>query len=183
MESTTLPHTSEVSKLVGCSTSWMPLLHQTDCPKPPLRVLFLSTQNSARSQMAEALLHHLSHETIEAYSAGSSPARRIHPLALHTMEAASIDMHEQYPKHFDRYRGQHFDAIVTISDRVHSGAYRLPPDSLTFPDRPEYIHWSFPNPVKATGSDEEQYAVFKQVGLQLTTRLRLFMTVLNRKHQ
>ncbi|MGI0133396.1 MAG: ArsR family transcriptional regulator, partial [Candidatus Micrarchaeaceae archaeon] len=53
---------------------------------PPLRVLFLCTENSARSQMAEALLGHLSQGSISAYSAGSQPAERVHPLAVRVME-------------------------------------------------------------------------------------------------
>jgi protein-tyrosine-phosphatase len=148
---------------------------QPESGKPPLRVLFLCTQNSARSQMAEVLLRHLSHGAIEAYSAGSAPAPHVHPLARQAMEAIGINMHEQYPKHFDRYRQQHFDAIVTVCDRMREVC-------PSFPNDPEHIHWSFPDPAEGTGSDEEQYAVFEQMGLQLTTRLRLLMTVLNRKH-
>jgi protein-tyrosine-phosphatase len=162
------------------------MLHpaMTNCPseeareldhlKPPLRVLFLCTHNSARSQMAEVLLRDLSHGTILAYSAGNSPAPRIHPLALRAMEAVGINMHEQYPKHFDRYRGQHFDAIVTVCDRVREVC-------STFPDNPEPIHWSFPDPTEEIGSEAEQYAIFKQIGLQLTSRLRLLITVLKRE--
>jgi protein-tyrosine-phosphatase len=126
--------------------------------------------------MAEALLYHLSDGAIEVYSAGSSPAARIHPLARRAMEAVSIDMHEQYPKHVDRYRGKHFDAIVTLCDLTRE----ICP---TFPGDPVRIHWSFPDPAEATGPDEEQFAAFQQVGLQLTTRLRLLMTVLHRKRQ
>jgi protein-tyrosine-phosphatase len=142
---------------------------------PKLRVLFLCTHNSARSQMAEVLLRHLSHGAIEAYSSGSDPAPRVHPLAVAAMEAIGINMHEQYPKHFDRYRGQHFDAIVTVCDRVREVC-------LTFPDDPERIHWSFPDPARVVGEPEEQYAVFERMGLQLASRLRLLMTVLNREH-
>jgi protein-tyrosine-phosphatase len=142
--------------------------------KPPLRVLFLCTHNSARSQMAEVLLRHLSHGEIEAYSAGSAPAPRVHPLALRAMEAIGINMHEQYPKRFDRYLQQHFDAIVTVCDRVREAC-------PTFPGDPEHIHWSFPDPAEVNGSEEEQYAAFEQIGLQLTARLRLLMTILNRE--
>jgi protein-tyrosine-phosphatase len=141
---------------------------------PPLRVLFLCTQNNARSQMAEALLRHLSNDTIEVFSAGSAPATCIHPLALRAMDAVGIDMYEQYPKHLDRYRGQHFDTVVTLCDWVQEVC-------PIFPDNPEHIHWSFPDPSQVAGSDEEQYAVFERIGLQLTTRLRLLMTLLNRK--
>jgi protein-tyrosine-phosphatase len=147
---------------------------QRDSLKPLLRVLFLCTHNTARSQMAEVLLRHLSHGMIEAYSAGSAPAPRVHPLAQRAMEAIGINMHEQYPKHFDRYLQQHFDAIVTVCDRVREAC-------PTFPDDPERIHWSFPDPAEVTGSEEERYAAFEQIGLQLATRLRLLMIVLHRE--
>ena len=166
MESMTLPHSLEVLGLAERPADQTSLLYQ------PNR---FCTQNNARSQMAEALLRHLSHGTIEVYSAGSSPAARIHPLVLRTMEAVGIEMYEQYPKHLNRYQGQHFDTIVTISDWEHE-------TGPTFPNASEQINWSFPDPTRVTGSDEKQYAAFKQIGLQLTTRLRLLMTVLNRKH-
>src|SRR5437667_454862 len=70
---------------------------EPDRLKPTRRVLFLCVQNSARSQMAEVLLRHLRHVTIEASSAGRSPAPLIHPLALPAMDAIGIYMHEQYP--------------------------------------------------------------------------------------
>jgi DNA-binding MarR family transcriptional regulator len=85
----------------------------------PLRVLFLCTEKSARSQMAEALLRHLSHGTVEAESAGSQPAEELHPLARHCMERLGIDMSRAVPKHFEVYRGQRFDVIVTVCDRAH----------------------------------------------------------------
>jgi ArsR family transcriptional regulator, arsenate/arsenite/antimonite-responsive transcriptional repressor / arsenate reductase (thioredoxin) len=151
-------------------------LQQQSRDKPPLRVLFLCTHNSARSQMAEALLRHLSHDTIEAYSAGSSPVARIHPFALRAMEAIDINMHEQYPKHFEHYRGQHFDAIITVCDLIREAC-------PAFPGDPERIHWSFLDPAEAMGSDEEQYAVFQHMGLQLSTRLRLLIILLRREHR
>jgi ArsR family transcriptional regulator, arsenate/arsenite/antimonite-responsive transcriptional repressor / arsenate reductase (thioredoxin) len=92
----------------------------------PLRVLFLCTENSARSQMAEALLRHLSHGTVEAFSAGSRPAEEMHPLARRCMERLGIDMSRAVPKHFDVYRGQCFDAIITVCDRVLEMCPHLP---------------------------------------------------------
>jgi protein-tyrosine-phosphatase len=174
MESTMLPYLPVIIGLARRPTSRTSELSQSDHIMPPPRVLFLCKQNNARSQMAEALLRHLSDDTIEVHSAGSAPATHIHPLALRAMDAVGIDMYEQYPKHLDRYRGQHFDTVVTLCDWVQEVC-------PVFPNNPEHIHWSFPDPTMATGSDEEQYAVFEQTGLQLTTRLRLLMTLLNRK--
>ena len=143
---------------------------------PPLRVLFLCTENSARSQMAEALLRHLSHGTIEAKSAGSQPAEQIHPLARRVMEHLGIDMSRAHPKHFDEFRGQHFDAIVTVCDRVREVC-------PIFPDDPERIHWSFPDPALADGPEETRSRAFEQTSLQLATRLRLLITLLEKEHE
>jgi len=152
------------------------LEHQEGTRTPiPLRVLFLCTHNSARSQIAEALLRQLSNGTIEAFSAGSDPAERVHPWAVHLMERMGIDMSQARPKHFDTFRGQHFDAIVTVCDRVREVC-------PVFPDDPERIHWSFPDPTRVEGPPEVQYRAFEQTSLQLATRIRFLMTVLRRKH-
>jgi ArsR family transcriptional regulator, arsenate/arsenite/antimonite-responsive transcriptional repressor / arsenate reductase (thioredoxin) len=143
-------------------------------PQTPLRVLFLCTANSARSQMAEAHLRQLSHGTIEAFSAGSHPAERVHPLAVQVMERTGNDMRLARPKHFDEFRGQHFDAIVTVCDRVREVC-------PVFPNDPERIHWSFPDPAQVEGSEEAQYHAFEQTSLQLATRIRLLIILLERK--
>ncbi len=141
----------------------------------PLRVLFLCTENSARSQMAEALLRHLSHGTVQAFSAGSRPAEELHPLARRCMERLGIDMSRAVPKHFEVFQGQHFDAIITVCDRV----LEMCP---TFPDDPQRIHWSFLDPATVQGSEAEQLRAFEQTSLQLTTRIRFLLTLLERKH-
>ena len=142
----------------------------------PLRILFLCTENSARSQMAEALLRHLSHGTVEAFSAGSIPAEQIHPLARRCMEKSGIDISQQYPKHFEMFRGQHFDAIVTVCDRVMESC-------PTFPDDPELIHWSFLDPATVQGTDEERLHAFEQTSVQLSMRIRFLLTLLVRKRR
>ena len=142
---------------------------------PRLRVLFLCTENSARSQMAEALLRHLSQGTVEAFSAGSQPAEGLHPLARRCMERLGIDMSRAVPKHFEVFRGQRFDVIITVCDRVLETC-------PTFPDDPERIHWSFLDPATVQGSEAEQLRAFEQISLQLTTRIRFLLTLLQRKN-
>jgi protein-tyrosine-phosphatase len=151
-------------------------IHQGETPSAPLRVLFLCTHNSARSQMAEALLRQLSQCRIEAFSAGSRPAEQVHPLAVRAMEHLGIEMEQAHPKHFDRFRDQHFDAIVTVCDRVREAC-------PVFPDDPEHIHWSFPDPAEVEGSEDDQYHAFVQTAVQLVTRIRFLITLLEREHQ
>ncbi|GER89512.1 ArsR family transcriptional regulator [Dictyobacter vulcani] len=141
---------------------------------PALRVLFLCTENSARSQMAEALLRHLSHGEIEAYSAGSQPAVKVHPLARRVMEQMGIDMRQAVPKHFQVFEGQDFDAMVTVCDRVVESC-------PTFPDDPERVHWSFRDPASVQGTEAEQLQAFEQTAQQLITRIRSLLPQLAHK--
>jgi protein-tyrosine-phosphatase len=138
------------------------------------RVLFLCTENSARSQMAEALLHHLSNGQIEAYSAGSHPTH-VHPLALEVLEERGISTKGLRSKSLNEFSGQSFDVIVTVCDRVRESC-------PTFPGDPECIHWSFADPAEVEGSLEERHHAFEQISLQLTTRLRFLLILLERTH-
>ena len=142
-------------------------------PDAPLRVLFLCTENSARSQIAEALMRHLSKGRVQAFSAGSHPAR-IHPYALQIVARLGADTSQLRPKHFDEFQGQTFDRIITLCDRV----LEVCP---SFPGDPERIHWSFPNPAAIEGTEDEQFHAFEQIGLQLTTRIRLLLILLERE--
>jgi ArsR family transcriptional regulator, arsenate/arsenite/antimonite-responsive transcriptional repressor / arsenate reductase (thioredoxin) len=139
----------------------------------PIRILFLCTENSARSQIAEALMCSLSKGKVEAFSAGSHPST-IHPYALKVLAQHGIETSHLRSKHFDEFRGQTFDRIITLCDRVREVC-------PTFPGDPERIHWSFPNPAAVEGTEEERYRAFKQVAQQLTTRLRLLLILLERE--
>src|SRR6266516_2905466 len=142
-------------------------------PRKPIRVLFLCTENSARSQMAEALLRHLSKGQVEAFSAGSHPSK-LHPFAVQVMAAMGIDISQQRSKHFDEFLGQPFDRIVTVCDRVRESCPNFPGD-------PERIHWSFPDPAVVDGPDEARYHAFEQTALQLTNRIRFLLALLDRE--
>jgi ArsR family transcriptional regulator, arsenate/arsenite/antimonite-responsive transcriptional repressor / arsenate reductase (thioredoxin) len=140
-----------------------------------LRILFLCTENSARSQMAEALLRHLSHGRIDAYSAGSHPTQ-VHPLARQVLAERGISTEGLRSKSIDEFAGQSFDVIVTVCDRVRESC-------PTFPGDPECIHWSFADPAAVEGSLEERHRAFEQTSLQLTTRLRFLLILLERAHR
>ncbi|HVB76055.1 MAG TPA: ArsR family transcriptional regulator [Ktedonobacteraceae bacterium] len=139
----------------------------------PARVLFLCTANSARSQMAEALLRDLSHGQVEAFSAGSHPTT-IHPYAIQVMASVGIDISQQRSKHFDEFSGQSFDRVITVCDRVRESC-------PTFPGDPERIHWSFPDPAIVEGSEEQIYHAFEQTMLQLTNRIRFLLILMERE--
>jgi ArsR family transcriptional regulator, arsenate/arsenite/antimonite-responsive transcriptional repressor / arsenate reductase (thioredoxin) len=141
-----------------------PAPHAT--PLAPARVLFLCTGNSARSQMAEALIKAMSGGAIAAYSAGSHP-RPLHAHAVRVMrEEHGLDLSGYAPKHLDVFSGQRFDRVISLCDRVRE----LCPE---FPGRPETIHWSMANP--AAGGSEDDYPPFQQTAAELSTRISFLL--------
>ena len=89
------------------------------------RVLFLCTGNSARSQMAEGWLQHLTDGRVQAFSAGSQPTR-VHPNAVRVMRAHGVDLAGRRAKHFDEFLDQRFDCVVTVCDRVREVCPEFP---------------------------------------------------------
>jgi arsenate reductase len=128
------------------------------------RVLILCTGNSCRSQMAEAWVNHLLGDRWEAHSAGTSPAERVHPLAVRVMAEVGIDVSGRVPQHVDRVVHEPWDLIITVCD---SAKETCP----NFPGRVEKTHVSFFDPALATGTEEERLAAFRRVRDDIRTRL------------
>ena len=127
------------------------------------RVLFLCTHNSARSQMAEGLLRHLAGDRFDAYSAGTE-ATCVRPLAIRAMGEVGIDISGQESKTLDRYLGEPFDAVVTVCDQANEAC-------PLFLGAKERLHWSFPDPSRATGTEEEQLATYHTVRDAIRARI------------
>ncbi len=144
-------------------------------PLPPMRrqpsVLFLCTGNSARSQMAAALLEHLSEGAVRARSAGSHP-KALHASAVRVMAERGIDISRNKTKHLDRYVRGRFDRVVTLCDKVRE----ICPE---FPRAPVAVHWSMADPAAAGAGDEESYPAFVQTADELEPRIRLLLTELS----
>ena len=119
------------------------------------RVLFLCTHNSARSQMAEGLLRALGSDRFDAYSAGTE-ATGVRPLAIKAMKELDIDISAQESKTLDRYLDQPFDAVITVCDQANEAC-------PVFFSAKRRLHWSFPDPSKATGTEAEQMQVYRAV--------------------
>jgi arsenate reductase len=128
------------------------------------RVLFLCTHNSARSQMAEGLLRHSAGDRFDAYSAGTE-ATHVRPLAIKAMSELGVDIASQESKTLVRYLGEPFDAVITVCDQA---AEACP----VFTGAKKRLHWSFPDPSKATGSEEEQLTVYRQVRDDIAQHIR-----------
>ncbi|HEY3398628.1 MAG TPA: arsenate reductase ArsC [Armatimonadota bacterium] len=120
-----------------------------------LKVLFLCTGNSCRSQMAEGWARALKNDVLEPYSAGIE-AHGMNPRAVQVMAEADVDITAQHSKTTDEVADTPFDYVLTVCDQ----AAEVCP---LFPGPGRVIHHSFPDPAQATGSEEEILAVFRQV--------------------
>jgi arsenate reductase (thioredoxin) len=127
------------------------------------RVLFICTHNSARSQMAEGLLRYLGGDRFEVFSAGTE-ATVVRPLAIKAMAEAGIDISKQQSKTLDRYLNEAFDDVITVCD---TAAETCP----IFPGAAHRRHWSFEDPSKARGSEDEQLGVYRHVRDEIRTRI------------
>ncbi len=134
------------------------------------RVLFLCTGNSARSQIAEALLEQRSEHTIMARSAGSRP-KPLHPNAVKVMAGRGIDIADRPTKHLRRFARMRFDRVVTLCDKVRE----ICPE---FPGAPPAVHWSLPDPAAEGDTDDETLPAFERVADQLEVRISLLIAEL-----
>jgi len=139
-----------------------------------IRVLFLCTGNSARSQIAEALLQRLSEERIDAFSAGSKP-KPLHPNAVRVLRERGIDGSSCYPKHLSVFARRRFDYVITLCDRVRE----VCPE---FPGGAETIHWSIADPAAQAGSDADTYPAFVQTAADLETRIGFLLHQIHDRH-
>ncbi len=135
----------------------------------PIRVLFVCTGNSARSQMAEALLRHIGGDRFEVFSAGTSPRPDIHPLARKAVADLGISMSGQEPKDLSRYAGQHFDYVISLCDRATSECGAMRGDHVA--------HWSFGDPAEGDLDEATMAKRFHDVMIGLERRIRLLMIV------
>lgn len=120
------------------------------------QVLILCTGNSCRSQMAEGLINHYLGNTWQAYSAGTAPSGYVHPLAIKAMAELGVDLSQNRSKSTDEFRTITLDQVITVcDDAAENCPLWLGSGNVT--------HIGFPDPVKATGSDQEIFAVFRQV--------------------
>ncbi|NNN07424.1 MAG: arsenate reductase ArsC [Elusimicrobia bacterium] len=131
------------------------------------RVLFLCTGNSCRSQMAQAVLNKIGQGRFEAVSAGSKPAGFVHPRALSLLQELGHPVDGLRSKSLEEFRAQDFDLVITVCDRAKEACPVWPGAQM--------IHWSFPDPAEAVGTDAERRAAFRDVYDQIYRRLTAFI--------
>jgi arsenate reductase (thioredoxin) len=127
------------------------------------RVLFLCTHNSARSQMAEGFLRAMAGDRFEAGSAGTEKTS-VNPLAIRVMAELGVDLGGQTSKVYAEVASPSWDYLITVCDDANE---RCP----WVPASVQRLHWSFPDPSRATGTEEERLAVFRRVRDQIRERL------------
>jgi len=131
------------------------------------RILVLCTGNSARSQMAERVLRSLD-LNIEVHSAGTQAASEVHPAAIQVMKEIGLDISSSLPKPVSQFLRHSFDYVITLCDDADQNC-----PAFTGPVK-DRLHLGFPDPAKATGSDEEVLVAFRKVRDQIRSRFSEF---------
>ena len=132
------------------------------------RVLFLCTGNSARSQIAEAILRELGRGRFEAVSAGTDPRAEVHPEALLTITRHHLAADGLVPKPLSRFEGESFDYVITLCERAREQCPALP--------GADTIHWTFGDPT-AEPDEALRRRAFEDLFQELSTRIRLLLIV------
>lgn len=135
----------------------------------PIRVLFLCTKNSARSQIAEALLKKKGGDRFVVASAGTSPGKEVRPDALAALRALGIDWSAAKPKGLDRIVEADWDMVITLCDRARESCPNLP-------SRPVTAHWGIPDPIETTHVSHRANAFDDTVSL-LSWRIDLMLAL------
>lgn len=134
-----------------------------------LRVLFLCTGNSARSQMAEAILARKGGKQFEVGSAGSHPAAEVNPMAIEMLGEVGIDWSNKKPKSIDDVFNREWDLIITVCDRAKEAC-------PVFPGRPLTAHWGMPDPAGIEDVDQRRRA-FREALTLVSRRIDLMLAL------
>ncbi len=123
--------------------------------KPPA-ILILCTGNSCRSHLAEGILREALGDNFRVESAGSKPAGYVHPLGIKAMAEIGIDISHHRSKHLDEFLEDEVETVITVCGNADQAC-------PVFPGQMNRHHWPFDDPAHATGTEEEQFAVFRRV--------------------
>jgi len=119
-------------------------------------ILILCTGNSCRSHLAEGILRTALGDSYRIESAGSKPAGYVHPLAIKALSEIGIDISGNRSKHLDEFLGENVETVITVC----GNADQVCP---MFPGQVNRHHFPFDDPAHATGTENEQFAVFQRV--------------------
>lgn len=142
----------------------------TTTPPREFRLLFLCTGNSARSQMAEAILNRRGKGRFRAESAGSKPAPRVNPLAIETLRDHGIEWNGHPPRTVDGLENEAWDFVITVCDRAKESC-------PIFPGQPVLAHWGMPDPAEVEGSDADRRRAFRDAFVLIARRIDLLLAL------
>jgi arsenate reductase len=135
-----------------------------------LRVLFLCTGNSARSQIAEALLGARSKGRFIVASAGTEPAAEVNPLAIEELRSRGIDWSGARPKRIDELIDQDWDIVITVCDNARENCPIIP-------GQPASAHWGIPDPAAIVGDELARRRAFREAAVTLGRRIDLMVSL------
>jgi len=135
-----------------------------------LSVLFLCTGNSARSQLAEALLATRGKGRFRVGSAGVHPATRVNPYAVEILREYGIDWSGRVPKTIDEVIDQPWDFVITVCDRAKESC-------PVFPGHPAFAHWGMPDPAEVEGDELAKRTAFRNTAVTLARRIDLLLAL------
>jgi arsenate reductase len=138
----------------------------------PIRVLFVCTGNSARSQIAEALLRQYGGDDFAAFSAGTEP-KGVNPYTVRVLSEVGLDWSAARAKSVREYLGEPFDYVITVCDRARQTCPVFPGDHNS-------LHWGLDDPAEVVGADDERLAAFRRTQMEVSVRLRPFIELARR---
>jgi arsenate reductase len=145
---------------------------QEEAMTAPIRVLFVCTGNSARSQIAEALLRDFGGADFEVFSAGTEP-KGINPYTVRVLGEIGIDWSGAHSKSVTEFIGEPFDYVITVCDRARQTC-------PVFPGEHNSLHWGLDDPDEVEGTDQQKLEAFRRTRTEVAARLRPFIELSRR---
>jgi len=145
-------------------------MSESSHPETPLRVLFLCTGNSARSQMAEVLLNHKGRGRFLAESAGSQPAVQVNPFAIAAIAQHGLTWSGHQPRSVDGLENEQWDFVITVCDNAREAC-------PYFPGQPIIAHWGMEDPAAVEGTDDQHARAFAIAWQLLARRIDLMLAL------
>ena len=148
------------------------LIKETEMAADQIRVLFVCTGNSARSQIAEALLRDFGGADFEVFSAGTNP-KGVNPYSVRVLSEIGLDWSDARSKSVTEFIGQPFDYVITVCDRARQTCPVFPGDHNS-------LHWGLDDPAEVEGTDGEKLEAFRRTRTEVSIRLRPFVELARR---
>ena len=132
-----------------------------------IKIIFICTGNSCRSQIAHGLLKKMASKKFDVYSAGSYPSK-VHPMSIKVMQEIGIDISSHTSDHFDDYLTTGIEVVITVCDNANKTC-------PIFPGNVERIHWSINDPFKGWDFDDNEIQSFRETREEIKEKIIRFL--------